>query len=81
MPITINKSPPTKAKAMEVCTARRTRCASCAPKNWEIITVAPEESPPKKPTSRLMMVAVEPPTAARACFPAILPTMTASAVL
>ena len=45
------------------------------------MTVAPEESPTKKPTSRLINVPVEPPTAARASFPTKFPTITASVVL
>ena len=74
-------TPPAMAIATEVCTARLTCLASRAPKNWEMMTVVPEDRPTKKPTSRLMRVAVEPPTAARASLPAMLPTMMASAVL
>ena len=37
-------------------------------------TVAPLDSPTKKPTRRLIRVLVLPPTAARACFPTNRPT-------
>ena len=72
--------PPTKASAIEVCTALDTFLASPAPKNWEMITVAPEETPTKNPTNRLIRLPVV-PTAANAWVPTYWPTTMVSTVL
>ena len=52
-----------------------------APKYCEIITVAPVDTPVKKPTTRLMICPAEPPTLDSASFPTNCPTMTESTVL
>ena len=80
-PKTDSPAPPSSARATAVCTVRDTSCSCRAPKNWDMITVAPEERPTKKPTIRLIRLPVEPPTAASACLPTYLPTIMASAVL
>ena len=81
IPSTDSTRPPASARAAAVCTAALTSCPRRPPKNWEIITVAPEDRPTKKPTIRLIRLPVAPPTAARASLPTYLPTMMASAVL
>ena len=73
-------TPPTMASAIEVWTDFEMFSRSFAPKNCETMTVAPEETPTKKPTSRLMTVPVV-PTAASACLPTYWPTTTVSTVL
>ena len=80
-PTAISATPPTRHRARAVCTDRRTSPRSPPPKYWEIMTVAPEDRPTKKPMIRLMMVLVVPPTAERAAVPTNRPTTMASAVL
>ena len=66
---------------MAVWTVRLRPSGSRAPYRWAMTTVAPEESPTKRFTRKLMSTAVAPPTAARASLPTKLPTMMASTVL
>ena len=68
MPKTIMTTPPATASAMDVWTDLERFSRSFAPKYCEIMTVAPEATPTKKPTSRLMTVPVV-PTAANASVP------------
>ena len=69
IPTAISTAPPSSDSAIDVCTARLTLCSSPLPKNCDMMTVAPEDRPTKKPTSRLIIVPVAPPTAASACLP------------
>ena len=80
-PSIIIAMPPTMDSMMAVWMDFETISSSCAPKYWEIITVAPDERPVKKPMRRLIAVPVPPPTAASACFPRYWPTTIASTVL
>ena len=80
-PITIRIAPPAMDMAMPVCTVLLTRSLSPLPQNCAMMTVAPEDRPTKKPTSRLISVPAVPPTAAKASVPTYWPTTTASTVL
>ena len=81
MPSTVMIPPQTAARIMAVCTERETSSSSLAPMNWAIITVAPEDTPVKKPMIRFRIWAEEPPTAARASVPTKRPTIMVSTVL
>ena len=77
----VSTMPAIRQKAVTVCTALLTPSSFPAPKHWEIMIVAPEASPLKKPRTRLIMTAGLPATAARASVPTKRPTMMASTVL
>ena len=81
IPRTVMIPPQTAAKIMAVWTARDTSSSSLAPMNWAMITVAPEDTPVKKPIIRFRIWAEEPPTAARASVPTKRPTIMVSTVL
>ena len=62
-------APVSRQKLTMVCSVRLSRSSSRAPKHWEMMTVAPEDRPVKKPMIRLMIMLALPPTAARARVP------------
>jgi len=80
IPNAVSNADSRNVSSIVVCTAWNTPLLSCAPYRWEIITLAPVESPMKKPMKVLMTGPVE-PTAARASFPTKLPTTMLSTVL
>ena len=80
MPRPVMSRPRVRARAMPVCRARLMPSRSEAPQYWDMITVAPEETPRKKPLIRLRM-GPDAPTAARAAVPTKRPTMMVSTVL
>ena len=81
IPRTVMIPPHTAARIIAVCTERETSSSSLAPINWAMITVAPEDTPVKKPMIRFRIWAEEPPTAARASVPTKRPTIMVSTVL
>ena len=80
-PIIMIAIPAVMESAIAVCTASRTSHIRPPPKNWEIVTVAPVDTPTKNPTKILITMADAPPTSASASFPTNWPTTTASTVL
>ena len=80
-PTTVSAAPVARDSAAVVWTTRERVSRFPAPYCWAMTTVAPEETPTKKPRIRLMTEAVAPPTAPRAFMPTKLPTTRASTVL
>ena len=80
MPSTVTSAPIQKDSSIAVRTARDTASASPAPACCEMTTAAPDDSPTKKPTMRLMMTKSDPPTAASAVLPTCCPRITASTI-
>ena len=80
-PSTVMIAPPRIASIRPVCTASDTPFSSLQPKYCETMTVAPDDTPTKKPRIRLNICADDPPTAATAAEPTNWPTTTVSTVL
>ena len=79
-PTTVSTPPAAKPSATEVCTERSSPSASCEPNCRAISTPAPSDTPLMKPTISWIRLLDE-PTAARACPPRKLPTISESAAL
>ena len=79
-PITVSAAPAARPSATVVCTALRSASSSFAPKYRATSTPAPRLTPLTKPVKRKIKLPEE-PTAASACSPRKLPTISESTAL
>ena len=80
MPMTVRRTPLSRAIGRAVCTVLCTTVYSRLPSAWATVTPAPTDRPMKKFTIRLVMEPVA-PTAATLILPQNLPTIIRSAAL